>query len=197
MKYINFSLSIFVLIILSVSSCIDKPTFSTTPEIEFESVQRVGFLRTQGITMPTVVDSLYITIKFRDGDGDLGLNRADTLPPYASFNEDGSLNRYRNNYFIETFRKESGEFVPYILPDAESITYRFPYMNEESTEGGPLEGSLTFVQAIDPSSYVQFNPSPNTINRFDTLRFRINIADRALNESNVIETNEVVVNQNE
>jgi len=197
MKYINFVLIFWITLTFFLESCIQKPVFNDTPKIEFTSIERVGFLRTEGITTPTIVDSIYITIKFQDGDGDLGLNDEDGAPLYGERTETGELNKYRSNYFIEILRKEDGEFIPYILPDAESITYRFPYLNEESTEGGPLEGFLTFVQVIDPSAYEQFNPTPNAIQRFDTLKFRVNIADRALNESNVIETDTVIVNQNE
>lgn len=194
MKYISFILSLFTLKILFLQSCTEKPSFSTTPEIEYAGIQHISFFR-DGIVPARFSDSIYISIKFRDGDGDLGLNTDETAPPYADTTETGEINKYRSNFFWEVLRKENGEFVSF--PLSENTPQRFPYLNEESTEGGPLEGILRFGFEVFPTEHEQVNPGRNAIRRFDTLKFRVNIADRALNESNIIETDEVVVNQNE
>ena len=183
--YLYFLL--FLSIIGIFQSCIEKPVFNITPEIEFLAIEniRVG----EGLTAK---DSIIISVKFKDGDGDLGLKDEDTLAPYSDFitNNEGieELNMFRHNYFIDFYRQEGEEFVKVEFPDPTlNFNGRFPYLNEPETEGGPLEGVLSYTFDITPSPLI-----PNN----SVLKFEVTIADRALNLSNVIETDTVLVNQN-
>ena len=74
--YLYFIL--FSLIILIIQSCAEKPTFSFIPEIEFESIEiiKVG----EGLVAK---DSVIVRVRFKDGDGDLGLNNDDTTVSYT------------------------------------------------------------------------------------------------------------------
>lgn len=66
-----------------VTACFDPPEFPITPEIEFEGIY-FREAKTVG-----VMDSLVLTLSFRDGDGDLGLS-GDQIehidPPYHDVN---------------------------------------------------------------------------------------------------------------
>jgi hypothetical protein len=57
--------------------CYDPPEFSATPQIAFKNIR---FVDVDGFS-----DSLILTFKFRDGDGDLGLLSFEDGPPYHSF----------------------------------------------------------------------------------------------------------------
>jgi len=65
---------------LLIGSCFDPPEYSNTPQIDFESVQfkQVG--------TNSDMDSLIVTISFKDGDGDLGLGSNETDEPYNEQN---------------------------------------------------------------------------------------------------------------
>lgn len=66
------------LLILS-SSCNDAPEFPNTPKIDFESIILRDASSGNG-------DSLILTIRFEDGDGDLGLGTLEDEPPYNQKN---------------------------------------------------------------------------------------------------------------
>ncbi|MGB0918413.1 MAG: hypothetical protein ACPGU4_12545, partial [Flavobacteriales bacterium] len=74
-------LSLIVLFGLAVSACNIAPGVSEIPEIAFESVVPN--------TVTEYQDSLYFTISYRDGDGDLGQN-----------------NTQEDNLFIEDSRNQ-------------------------------------------------------------------------------------------
>jgi hypothetical protein len=106
---------------------------------------------------------------FEDGDGDLGLN-APTGDQTDS-----------TNLFFTLFRKVGGVMVA--APDNDPLKpspYRIPYM-ERLGQNKILRGtiSVTFL-------YLFYYPT-------DTIRYDFYIKDRALNESNVVSTSEIVL----
>lgn len=72
---IQYSITLFS-IALMVTSCLKVPEYPDTPSIEFDNV----YFK-QGDNQ-NVFDSLFVSIKFKDGDGDLGLNDAFSTDPY-------------------------------------------------------------------------------------------------------------------
>ncbi len=56
-----------------LGSCFDPPTYSNIPGIEFNDLY---------FAKGTLTDTLSVSIKFKDGDGDVGLAQGDTLSPY-------------------------------------------------------------------------------------------------------------------
>jgi hypothetical protein len=109
---------------------------------------------------------------FEDGDGDLGLN-APTGDQTDS-----------TNLFFTLFRKVGGVMVA--APDNDPLKpspYRIPYM-ERLGQNKILRGtiSVTFL-------YLFYYPT-------DTIRYDFYIKDRALNESNVVSTSEIVLSVN-
>ena len=69
-------LILFCFLITSLVSCLEEPKFAITPVIDLEKVE---FWVSPDISDP---DSLVIYLNFKDGDGDLGLNRDDVDPPF-------------------------------------------------------------------------------------------------------------------
>lgn len=57
-------------------SCADPPQYSPIPSIEYDNVIF------KDITDPSLQDSLIITVRFKDGDGDMGLDATETGTPY-------------------------------------------------------------------------------------------------------------------
>ena len=65
---------------MGVTACFDPPEFPLTPEIDFE-----GIYFREGKAVGEM-DSLVLTISFRDGNGDLGLSTTDIDPPFHDVN---------------------------------------------------------------------------------------------------------------
>jgi hypothetical protein len=202
--------SAFILIIVTISnSCNKVPVYPDAPQIEFADMQKYAG-----------GDSVIITLNFKDGDGDLGLRNEDIHYPYHKFDiiKDGSGNIIKysgspsyncndydighydsdniidtilieknpnnNNYFIDFLVKQPDDtYVQYdFAPLCFSFNGRFPLLNPLSNKG-PIEGALSYTLKTLRSGFLN-----------QTIKFRIHIQDRALNKSNVVETQDVVIN---
>lgn len=168
MRFYKISAIIFVLSTL-LSGCLSIPDYPDTPQIEFYDISS-----TPSVDQNTggYKDSVVISIKFKDGDGDLG---------YTQSEIDSLRNTSNYNYVVNQFRKVSGEYVPYV-PIEPYSGYFFQISNEKP---GPLEGIIHYngVQI-----YHSFYPFPK-----DSIRFEVYIKDRAGNISNTITTDPVYV----
>jgi hypothetical protein len=168
MKKIKFTSVILISIIL-LASCRKIEQAPAIPSIEFTSF--------------TVFDTLdplgnnskggRLRFKFEDGDGDLGLK------PPTSNSADST------NLFLTLYRKETGSMVPVsgfdpLLPYAE---YRVPYM-ERLGQNKILKGTISVIMI-----YQSYAPG-------DTIKYDFYIRDRALNESNVVSTSEIIIAKN-
>lgn len=110
---------------------------------------------------------------FEDGDGDLGLQA-----PSGNMTD-------TTNLYLTLFRKTGGIMAQ--APDNDPLKplfYRIPFM-ERLGQNKILKGtiSVTFL-------YLSYYPG-------DTIRYDFYIKDRALNESNVASTSEIVVSAND
>lgn len=106
---------------------------------------------------------------FKDGDGDIGMEAPATEQTDT------------NDLFIKLYRKKDGVMAPAPANDPLSpSTYRIPYIQKEG-QNKILKGtiSVTFL-------YLQYYPT-------DTIMYEFYIRDRALHESNVVETKEIIV----
>ncbi len=164
-----------------LTGCFAEPNYPNTPQIEFVSLKNVES------KVRANTDSVVITLFFKDGDGDLGLNSTDTFPPFSDRNSDESVNRFRNNFFAEVQRlNENGEFEPVTFAAQNfNLDSRFPILNTLEKETA-LEGDLRY-------SLILFVTSFSPIKKGDVLRYKISIADRKLNESNFILTEPMTV----
>jgi hypothetical protein len=174
----SFLKNFFVFVLFSILiGCIAKPDYPVIPSIEHLTTNNFR-------TSNSRIDSVSVTIKFKDGDGDLGLKPTDTFPPYQQLLPNGKINPNYYNFDVKIERKTLGNFAE--LPLDFPLSGRFPYLNTEDRKSA-LEGTLTYYFNVPFGGFI----SP--IREFDTLRFSVSIKDRALHESNVVKTNEIVI----
>ena len=162
-----------LLLALAVSACQKPVEYPIEPKIAYE-----------GFTYLMNPDSTFsgegvISFSYTDGDGDLGLDDADTLPPFG-FND-----AHYYNMVVDYLKCVNGEFVktPLLSWNAQTQSYDTVSFNarfkrlRDSEEPKAISGTMDYKLTVQ-------NPfSPN-----DTVKFEISILDRALHESNVIQT---------
>lgn len=161
---------IILLAIGLLIGCYKEVSFDVKPAIEFKTLKKeIRIDQFAG----SKKDSVILTIKFQDGDGDLGLNEKEktTAEQKNDF-----------NYIIRIFRKKKGVFTEFIP----SVPYS-GYFPRLKTDGkvGPIEGTLDY--SID-------FPHPFTPVK-DSLKFQVTIKDRAGNISNTTESDVIVLNE--
>lgn len=174
-----------VFLALAVLSCQKPVEYPIEPRIEY-----------QGFTYLFDADSTFngqciVSFTYTDGDGDLGLDEADTLPPFG-FND-----AHYYNMVIDYLRCVNGEFVktPLLSPHVpthpadtlvlyDTVTFNARFKRLRDTdEPKAISGTMDYTLTVQ-------NPlSPN-----DTVMFEIHILDRALHESNVIQTDPIYTN---
>ncbi|CAH0997145.1 hypothetical protein EMA8858_03282 [Emticicia aquatica] len=156
--------------IASLAGCYKETTFDVKPAIEFKTLRKeIRLDQFSG----SKKDSVILTIKFQDGDGDLGLNEKEKAA--AELKSD-------YNYIIRLFRKKKGVFQEFV-PDVPYSGY-FPRLKSDG-KVGPIEGSIDYS--------VDF-PHPFTPVK-DSLKFQITIKDRAGNVSNTAESSLIILNE--
>lgn len=103
-------------------------------------------------------------------------------------------NRFNRNYFIELLRESSSGSETFDVVDlteflgpagANAFDGRFQFIGNDVGEDIPVEGTITRQFATTALNTLFIIPFLSNSN----LRFRISISDRALNESNTVETN--------
>jgi hypothetical protein len=176
-KYLTKILILIMLAGVTFVSCRKFEDFPDTPVITYDNFTTLLNTET-GITERGV-----LIFSYTDGNGDLGLNSADTLPP---FDKDGD---YYYNLIIKYYEKQFGEFVevPLLSWNADSLYFdtlsfnsRFPVLTPES-------GNQAIKGVFQDTLFI-YNP----LSEFDTIKFKAKIIDRALNFSNEIETREII-----
>lgn len=158
-----------------IIACKKAPVYPKEPVIEFKELKLVS-------TPAILTDSVFLLIKFKDGDGDLGNDPTGDI-----------------DFFIELYKKKNGNFVSInsFLPSYNaSLPLLSPY-----TAVGPIDGTITYK--VDP--YIKNRPLkdtskvlgyPNLFGQGDTLRYRIRVKDRANNYSNWVESTDYIVWKN-
>lgn len=153
------ALFVSVFLFIVCFSCMKKEEYPVIPAITFKEIKFNHFPNSIGGTV-------YLTISFTDGDGDIGLAVGDTIPPYDY------------NLFVKLFGKKNGVFEEIIFPDTTlNFNARIPVLNANGTNKtlkGDIEYKMDFLTK-------------------DTLQLEVYIKDKALNESNVITTPEFVI----
>jgi hypothetical protein len=164
-----------------LSGCITEPKFPKEPRIAFESIQKINKPAVIGRVGGGERDSVIITIRFEDGDGDLGITEAQkNVEPWKS---------ELKNYEVQTFVKRGNTWEDYKDGNGKKINqsgnfvFDPPVVNPSTPS--PIEGSLNY-------SLIFYKNVANTVPN-DTIKFNILIRDRALNKSNRIETDLIVV----
>src|SRR3979490_880051 len=84
-----------VMLAVAFNACFKAPEFSIVPEIEYNDIIfRKGATPIKG--EPTPADTLILTINFKDGGGDLGLDATETGIPY----NDKYYYRFKDGTFL-------------------------------------------------------------------------------------------------
>lgn len=120
-------------------------------------------------------DSASLTITFTDGNGDIGLDDSDTAPPFDT------SSAYYFNFFLEESELINGEWNTVTF--AQPIYYRIPRITPTG-QNKTLEGEIAV--AIDPFPLFITGDA-------DTVRFSVELVDRALNRSNRVTSDDIVV----
>jgi len=164
MKEIRYPAVILVFIVL-MASCKKIEKLPAVPHIEYTNFTIFDTTDILGNNSKAGRLRFY----FEDGDGDLGL-----ASPSDSLSDS-------TNLFLTLYRKTDGIMVPAADNDPlKPSPYRIPYMLRLG-QNKILKGtiSVTFL-------YLFYSPA-------DTIRYDFYIKDRALNESNVVSTTEIVL----
>ncbi len=162
---INFILS-FISIVLLLSSCFKNEVYPLEPIIADPTFVFSG-------------DSATLTFSFTDGDGDIGLAEGDTLPPF----EPDSY--YHYNLYLDYYEKDD------VLGwqrgrDLAGDSIVFPYRLKPILVKGKTRG----IKGTMDVSNINFSNPFST--QADTFRFEIRLIDRALNVSNIIQTQTII-----
>ena len=158
--------SFFFILILAIinTSCVKESNFPTTPIIKFERFELFGN------------DSANCYISFTDGDGDIGIIEGDTTA------EDDLTMKY-------LFKAIDGEFYAYDsdpgTPALDTLFYnnRVPNITPDG-QYKALEGEIKIKLRSAPL----FSPDHSIV------KFEITLTDRAGNKSNMVETDEIILN---
>jgi len=168
-------------LVFFMGACFPEPDYPDTPAIGFKSIRN---------SPAKLLDTVRVSISFQDGNGDLGLASEDTVPPFQALQANKKPNLFYNNIFVSIYKKVKGVFVPVIFQsEGFNLNGRFPLLNPKG-KVKPLEGELSY-EILFFYAFPEFY-SPR-INLKDTLVFDVQITDRALNKSNTIRTEEIVI----
>lgn len=111
-----------------------------------------------------------LTFYFQDGDGDIGLEGdlpADSLVTDADY-----------NFFCKYFEKQNGTYVH--VETSGTLNARIPPLSYSVPES--IEGTVTIERFIN-----------NPLSDYDTVRLEFYIVDRAMNQSNTVQTPDIIV----
>ncbi len=163
----------FLILLLGLVSCQEEMDFPIEPAITY---QGMSFLMDADSTL---TGDVVLSIGYTDGDGDLGLDDSDSLAPF------GPGDPYYYNLFIDYLRWDGSSFVETPLLswnpqtqsyDTISFNARFKRLidgEEEKPISGTIDYQMTLMNPLAPC---------------DTVKLRIHIVDRALHESNYVES---------
>jgi hypothetical protein len=159
-------LVVFIVVFLSITSCFKKEDFPSTPSISYQSFDILG-------------DSARITLSFTDGEGDIGLEPDQISAPY-----DVNSKYHYNLYLVYYEKKDNGGWQPGIDLNGDTIVFRNRLRPIYTGKPKSIKGTIEYT--IEPIFYNLFSTDN------DTIKYRIQLIDRALNESDWIETAEII-----
>ena len=164
MKVSSLKVIYVIVIIVIIAGCKGGEIYPIIPSIEYESSYVIRNSSTGD------VENIGLVIKYRDGDGDLGLQQSDTLPPFNfvadSINSDRNINYFYNNLHVEYLEKNGDTYTHAIAPFTTDTLKKMFRVMVLTPEGK--------FKAIRGTIEVKFEPSifPN---RADTVKFRVKL----------------------
>ena len=156
-------ISFFIISSISITSCVKEKQFPPQPVIEFEEFVSYGN------------DSADCFIKFKDGDGDIGILPGDAI------SEDDLKMKYLYKGPGDVFLPIDSSFG---TPQFDTLyySYRVPNLTPDG-QYKALDGQIKIKLRTSPLF------GPHTV-----VKFEITLRDRAGNVSNMVTTNEITVN---
>jgi len=150
---------VLILFVIGMDSCTKNEVFSDIPAIEMSGKQ-------------VYKNPTEMIIDFTDGDGDIGFNEGDTLPPYNL--DTTNFNKFYYDLLFYYFQKnEAGEWEEIIF-DEVNYFYRLPVITPRG-QNKSLKGEIKVAISLP-------------LLRPDSIRFEVELIDKALNVSNRITT---------
>jgi hypothetical protein len=166
-----------VIAVIAIISCRRIEVFAPEPTITFMEFEKILN------TTDSVYDRGILKFEFTDGDGDLGLAKWDTFPPYNP----GS--KYYYNLLIDYYEVRNGVETPVYIAFYNSNTEEFDtiYLSARIPLLTPQGSNKSISGEIHDTIFIY-----NYYSDFDTLFLEFRIVDRALNESNIERTPYIV-----
>jgi len=167
------TLTILIFTVFVLAACQEKMDYPIEPKIAYEGMAYVMDADS------TLTGEVTLSLSYTDGDGDLGLDDNDTLYPF------GPNDPHYYNLIIDYMKWDGSTFVetPLLSWNQQTQTFDTVSFNARfkrcvfNDEVKPISGTIDYKMMV-------YNPlSPN-----DTIKFRVHIIDRALHQSNIIET---------
>ena len=157
---------LFFTVSLLVYACFKDQKYSEVPEIKFIDFTQEG-------------DSAKLRFSFQDGEGDIGLSDDQIVAPY---NPDSKY--YYNIYMVYYEKDDVSGWVVGKDINGDSIVFKNRIRPIYSGKPKASKGQITAT--IEPIFYNPFSIES------DTIKYKIQIIDRALHASNWIESNEII-----
>lgn len=161
---------VFLLFIV-LFACKKPVQYPDTPSIKYESFEIIDSIDLLDQKMKYGI----LVFSFIDGDGDLGLESDDTLPPFDTSSV------YYNNLFItmRQYKNDSLQEVNLETP----LYYRIRPRFESSGQNKTLKGKIR----------VKFEYNNFFLSKYDTIKYYFYILDRSHNQSNTAESNTIIL----
>lgn len=164
MKSLKFIIAIGALTVLS-QSCLKSGEFPPEPRMEY-------------LSFTNDPQDAIMKFTFTDGDGNVGLDNQDTLPPFNATNE--PVNKFHWNLWIKYYEKIDGVWYEYQSDDPDAPLYldpnatfsRIPRLDPEG-QNKALEGEVI----IDMTGWFPLTAA-------DTVQYGVILVDRDQNLSN-------------
>jgi hypothetical protein len=167
MKKIKYTFPLAAIIVI-LFACQPIEHMSPVPYIEFVSFTVFDTIDMLGNKGKGGILKFY----FEDGDGDIGFENSDNQ-------QDDTLNLTLNLY-----RKVNRQMVPAASDDPLlPYPYRIPYILREG-QNKIVKGHISVTLM-----YLFYNKT-------DTIMYDFHLHDRAMNESNIASTNEIIISEN-
>ncbi|HEV7380050.1 MAG TPA: hypothetical protein VGN64_09670 [Dyadobacter sp.] len=180
----NFKLPAFLLSAVAISACVDIPDFSDTPTIYYNSLSQFTQIDTIDAGTPaayvTRSEMVVLSIRFEDGDGDLGVSVQDVQNPAvpAAYANVPGWGKPANFEVVTMTKQPNGSWQERVFP-ADS-TQMFPVLKPDG-KPGPIKGVLDM--------YIS-HPITNS-QTMATRRYKVRVIDRAYHISNQVEVPEI------
>jgi hypothetical protein len=165
-----------VMLLIVIVSCQDRPQFEDTPYLEWRDAE----YERDPVNGTSVVN---MKLYFTDGDGDVGRKNEGSIydceTQYEQFIAD-------HDVFIRYYEKVSGTFIRVLSRDSCLPFHSYlPYLTPEG-QNKTLEGEIE----------LRFNSSGLPSNAgVDSVRFELELEDRAGNRSNVVFSPSISIQQ--